>query len=225
MYGPRRSRKRRRGKRRRGLSFATRARRAVMRVAETKRHILNTGNESSLSLISGFNTYRLFNLSQGDSSYTRDGDKIYITNVQGKLIFTHEGGYPAYIRVVILAAVRDAVDTSLALFEGINDTDMTMLNARAAGWHVPITAKFNKEAVRIHYSKTFRMEPLTQRTKMIQINKKVMKSVKYDGSANTAPESRMDDWYIVVMGADASNDESTPSVEISGQVHVYFKDF
>lgn len=220
-----RKRRRTRGSRR----VSRIAKKVFYKLTETKRHIHETGDESSVSILSGFNSYPLLDISQGDTTFTRDGDDIYLTRITGKMLVVNStsnayNDYPVMVRLMIVGSKKDEIGTSTPFFEGPNDTDMSVSAARTLGFHQPMFAKINKSAIVCHYDKLIKLEPQTSYSKIVKFNIKMMKKIHYDGSGNSTPEERKNDLHVVVIATDCTNDEVAGNIELSGLFNAYFKD-
>lgn len=191
---------------------------------ETKKHIVETGDETSLNVLSGGLNYLLTGISQGDTAYTRDGDEIYAMSFQGSYIITNENAFACYVRVLIISdKTGDFGVTTSELFEGVNDTDMNITDARTAGFHVPLMAKINTQKCYAIYDKVHKIDPVLSVTNMYKYNVKLNRKIVYDGS-ETSPAKPLHRFRLVAYAVDATNDEISGSVEFSGQCHMYFKD-
>jgi len=191
---------------------------------ETKRHVVQTGSEQSLSVLSGGVNYTLTTLSQGDTTYTRNGDKIYAMRFAGSYIINTQLTFPCYVRVLIVSdKTGDFSPTASELFEGVNDTDMTISDARSAGFHVPLMAKINTEKCYVIYDRVHKIDPTLTKTNMYKYSVKLNRQIVYDG-AETAPAKPLHRFRMVVYAVDATNDEVSGNLEFSGQCHMYYKD-
>lgn len=196
----------------------------VMKTKETKKHIVETGDETSLSVLSGGIGYSLVNVSQGDTAYTRDGDKIYASRLRGSYIITNENAFACYVRVLIISDKTQTFNTNNSeLFEGVNDTDMTIGDARTAGFHVPLMAKINTEKCYAIYDRVHKIDPQLSVTNMYNYNVKLNRVIAYDGS-ESSPSKPLHRFTMVAYAVDATNDEVSGNVEFSGQCHFFFKD-
>lgn len=222
-------RPRRRYRKKRAQTYAQKtvrkiAQKVVNSSKETKRTIVETGDEQSVSLLSTASNFLLTSVSQGDSSYTRNGDKIYAMNLKGSYIITNQNSFAAYVRVLIVSDKTQDVNVSTTeFFEGVNDTDMTISDARTAGFHVPLVAKINTQKCYAIYDRVHKIDPVMTRTNMYKYNVKLNRQMVYDGAESTTSKP-LHRFRMVILGVDATNDEVSGSIEFSGQCHLFFKD-
>lgn len=192
---------------------------------ETKRHIRETGDEESISVLTGTLVKNLVALSQGDSTFTRDGDYIYAMSFRGSYIITNQNSFPVYVRVMIVSDKTQVFDSATSeLFEGVNDTDMTISDARSAGFHVPLMAKINNEKCYVLYDKVVKIDPILTSTVMKNYSVKLNRKIAYDGSDETDPAKHIHSFRLIAIPVDATNDQISGNIEFSGQCHFYFKD-
>lgn len=196
----------------------------VNKSKETKRHVVETGDEDSVSVINGIFVRQLNLLSQGDTTYTRDGDQIYAMSFMGSYVITNQNSFPVYVRVLIVSDKTQTFSGATSeLFEGVNDTDMTIATARTAGFHVPLMAKINTEKCYALYDKVIKVDPVQTSTVMKNYRIKLNRKFVYDGS-ETLPAKHIHNFNIVAIPVDATNDEISGSIEFSGQCHLFYKD-
>lgn len=196
----------------------------VNKSKETKRHIVELGDETLLSVLSGAQGIALTEISQGDTTYTRDGDSIYAMYFKGSYILTNQNAFPCYVRCLIISAKGANISAnSTEMFEGVNDTDMTLSDARTAGFHVPLMAKINTQKCYAIYDRVHRLDPVSVTTLKKDFYIKLNRKIVYDG-AEVTPSKTLHDFNFVVFAVDAINDEVSGSVEFSGQCHMMYKD-
>lgn len=214
-------------KRKTGTRLRRTIKQVIFKTLETKKHVVETGKEANTSILSSGLQYPLLSISQGDTAYTRDGDSINVSSVYGRIFFHNNTTLPVYVRMALISGTNATFDlASTELFEGVNDTHMTLTDARTAGFHVPVCAKWNHEAVKVFWAKTVKLEPLglQRNAKMVPVKLRWGKKITYDGSASTTPVPPSDRMYLAMWAIDSTNDAAGGQVEVSGLFYVYFKD-
>lgn len=219
--------RRRRTRRRRPTASVKAVKKIAQKVVnsskETKRHIVETGDETNCSIL-GQIGFPLNDVSQGDTTFTRDGDVLYAMRFQGGYILTNRNSFPIYMRVMIVSDKTQAFSlTTSELFEGVNDTDMTISDARSAGFHVPLFAKINTQKCYSIYDKIHKIDPVQVTTVLHRYNVKLNRKFVYDG-AEVTPSKHIHDFRLIFICVDATNDEVSGNTEVSGQCHFFYKD-
>lgn len=191
---PRKGRKR--AYRRKGLS-----RREVVSVVRNlsaeKKNI-----DSQLTLMGiGWNANRFASLnmcSQGNTSYTRDGSKIKLTDMYGKMMFHYNtsAGTPQYVRVMIFrdSQANGALPTMSGLLK-----DTTIYDSTVSYRNTDFTSR-----IRTVYDKSFFLSEDNQ-TRVLNFNKKLNDVISYSGNVGDITDVAGTNYFICFTGDSTIN--------------------
>lgn len=197
------------------------AKRAVMKVSETKKHSLEK-SEILLSTNNGYSYDSPLQLATGSGNGTRIGHKINPIGIdlRGHVFVTN--GASIIVRVMVVRR-KDMLATIPGELLETNGGNVTIASNDISKMY----RRINSDSFEVLASKYISMVPQFSggpQSKMFKmwIPLKKIRTLIYEGTAANPPN--MNDCSIVIWGADAANDSGGNNYEVSYNATFYYKD-
>ena len=201
---------------------ASAARRAVMKMSETKVHWAHY-NEKSLNTLTGFEVLDPAAVVEGSGQEERIGTEISPTGFHIKGVLNNNGSSANFVRIVVVKSMtRQNIATGdwFAASTGLGQ-DITAVNGLDR-MYWPI----HKKVHQVLWDKVYRLEANGSTDKSRFFNKflKLGGKLKFDGG-NTGSEQSTPRYHIIYMAAETEDDTSLgQSVEVSAIHRLFYKD-
>lgn len=201
---------------------ASAARRAVMKMSETKAYWTHV-NETSLNTLTGYIVTDPAAVDEGSGQEQRLGTEISPTGLHIKGVLNNNGSSPNFVRIVVVKSLtRQNVATGdwFAANTGVGQ-DISAINGLDRMYY-PI----HKKVHQVLWDKVYRLENNGTTDKSRFFNKflKLGGKLKFDG-AGTGSEQSTPRYHIVYMAAETEDDTSLgQSVEVSAIHRLFYKD-
>lgn len=199
---------------------ATIARKAVMKVSETKK-ISQQVSELNLNTNGGVATYGCVSLAEGTSQAERVGHKVHPIgiDIRGHII-NNVQNRPLIVKMMVVRQKDMLANQNTELLENNSGNQSITTNSIAKMYQ-----RINSDSFEVLHTKyfTFQGEAYKQfRIFKSWIPLKKIRTLHYEGSATAAPN--YNDIFVVFFGADAENDAANITYELSFERNFYFKD-